>query len=91
MSDKNILVECEGRIATVTVTTAVWNPSAIWAEENSIGAVNIEALQAEGLPVRPFQTSSRSKKPLIEGLALAIERGEIALLPDSVLLHELAA
>lgn len=69
----------------------IWNPASIWAEENSIGAVNIEALQAEGLPVRPFQTTSRSKKPLIEGLALAIERGDIALLPDSVLLHELSA
>jgi len=63
----------------------------VWAEENSIGAVNIEALQTEGLPMRPFQTTARSKTPLIEGLALALERGEIALLPDPVLLQELAA
>lgn len=68
----------------------VWKPKAIWAEENSIGTVNIEALQAEGLPVRPFQTTVRSKAPLIEGLALAIERREITLLPDDILLHELA-
>ncbi len=68
-----------------------WQPKAIWAEENSIGAVNIEALQAEGLPMRPFQTTSRSKAPLIEGLALAIERREVALLPDEILLHELAS
>jgi phage terminase large subunit-like protein len=70
---------------------AQWQPVAIWAEENSIGAVNIEALQAEGLPVRPFQTTARSKAPLIEGLALAIERGELSLLPDDVLLGELAS
>lgn len=68
-----------------------WRPAVVWAEENSIGAVNIEALRAEGLPVRPFQTTARSKPALIEGLALAIERREIALLPDETLLRELAA
>jgi hypothetical protein len=68
-----------------------WQPRAIWAEENSIGAVNIEALQAEGLPVRPFKMTSSSKGPLIEALALAIERSQLALLPDEALLGELAA
>ena len=68
-----------------------WNPAAVWAEANSAGAPNIEALQAEGLPVRPFMTTAASKKPLIEGLALALERGELALLPDEVLLGELAS
>jgi hypothetical protein len=69
----------------------LWGPRAIWAEENSIGAVNIEALQAEGLPVRPFKMTSASKGPLIEALALAIERRQLALLPDEALLGELAA
>lgn len=68
-----------------------WQPAVIWAESNSIGSVNIEALQAEGLPVRPFTTTSRSKPMLIESLALAIERRDVALLPDPVLLHELGA
>lgn len=68
-----------------------WQPTVIWAESNSIGAVNIEALQAEGLPVRPFATTAKSKPPLIEDLALALERREIALLPDETLLNELAA
>jgi hypothetical protein len=68
-----------------------WQPGTIWAEENSIGSVNIEALQTEGLPVRPFKMTATSKKPLIEALALAIERGEIALLPDETLLSELTA
>jgi hypothetical protein len=70
---------------------ARWQPSVIWAEANSIGSVNIEALQRDGLPVRPFMTTQRSKAPLIEALALAIERREIALLPDETLLNELAA
>ncbi len=68
-----------------------WRPAAIWAESNSIGAVNIEALQAEGLPVRPFATTAASKGPLVEALALAIERGELALIPDEGLLGELLA
>lgn len=68
-----------------------WEPAVIWAEANSIGSVNIEALQREGLPVRPFTTTARSKGPLVEALALAMERGEVTLLDDPVLKAELAA
>jgi terminase large subunit-like protein len=67
-----------------------WQPAVIYAESNSIGSPNIEALQAEGLPVRPFVTSATSKPPLIEALSLAIERRDIALLPDESLLAELS-
>lgn len=68
-----------------------WQPEAIWAEANSIGGPNIEALQAEGLPVIPFTTTATSKGPLIEALALALERDELAILPDPALLGELGA
>lgn len=68
-----------------------WRPAVIWAEANSIGSVNIEALQREGLPMRPFMTTSKSKTPLIEGLALAIERADLTLLDDANLLDELSA
>lgn len=68
-----------------------WKPVDIVAEENSIGSPNIEALQQEGLPVRPFMTTAQSKPPLIESLALALERNEITLLDDGVLTGELAA
>ncbi|MCB9450950.1 MAG: hypothetical protein H6672_05890 [Anaerolineaceae bacterium] len=77
-----------GRLAEVD---ARWKPDVIYAEANSIGSPNVEALQAEGLPVQPFTTTASSKPPLIEALALAIERREIALLPDETLLGELAA
>lgn len=69
----------------------VWKPMVIWAESNSIGSVNIEALQREGLPVQSFQTTAASKAPLIEGLALAIERGDVGLLTEAVGLNELLA
>jgi hypothetical protein len=68
-----------------------WKPRMIIAESNSIGSVNIEALQQEGLPVRSFQTTASSKPPLIDALALAIERADIALLSDPVQKSELQA
>jgi hypothetical protein len=68
-----------------------WKPNAIWAEANSIGGPNIEALQAEGLPVISFQTTSSSKPPLIELFALALERQEVGLVRDDVFLGELLA
>ena len=67
---------------------AHWRPQVVWAEANSIGEPNIEALNREGLPVKPFYTTAKSKAPLIESLALAIERNEITLLDDPVLLSE---
>ena len=68
-----------------------WQPQIVWAEANSIGEPNIEALNQAGLPVRPFYTTAKSKAPLIEALALAIERQEITLLRDPVLLAEFSA
>ena len=68
-----------------------WGADAILAESNSIGEPNIEALQNDGLPVRGFAMTAKSKSPLIESLALAIERGELALLDDETLLGELAS
>jgi phage terminase large subunit-like protein len=68
-----------------------WKPRVVWAEANSIGTPNIEDLSRAGIPVRPFMTTAKSKPPLIEGLALAIERGDVALQGHDVLLDELAA
>ena len=68
-----------------------WQPHVIWAEVNSIGEPNIEALIQDGLPVRGFRTTASSKPPLIEALALALERGNLSLLDHPALLAELAA
>ncbi len=75
-----------GRLA---VLAERWQPETIWAEENSIGGPNVEALQAEGLPVYGFVTTPASKDDMITALALALERGKLTILPDPVLLHEL--
>lgn len=75
----------------IAALCAQWDVRVIWAEANSIGAPNIEALQASGLPAQPFVTTQASKRALIERLALAFERRELALLPDEVLLAELTS
>lgn len=80
--------EQRGRLAALYER---FQPNIILAEENSIGSVNIEALQAEGLPVRGFMTTAKSKAPLIDTLALAMEKGEVKLLDDPILKHELLA
>lgn len=77
-----------GRLAELA---ARWKPLVILAESNSIGGPNIEALQQEGLPVQSFATTADSKGPLIESLALAFERSELAILNDPILLDELIA
>lgn len=68
-----------------------WKPLVILAEANSIGAPNIEALQDEGLPVNAFDTTAMTKPPLIESLALAFEKAEIAIPNHPVLIGELLA
>lgn len=68
-----------------------WRVTLAWAEENSIGGPNIEALQRDGLPVRGFRMTTASKSPLIEALALAIERGDLRLIEDAALIGELSA
>lgn len=68
-----------------------WRVAHILAEANSIGSVNIEALERDGLPISSFTMTSKSKPRLIESLSLAIETGVIRLLPDEILLAELGA
>lgn len=72
-----------------------YRPRLIVAESNSIGEPNIEALEAERLPIEGFQTTISTKAPLIDALALAIERKTIGLLAKdahkdaAVMIHEL--
>jgi len=71
-----------------------WGAQQVIAESNAMGEPIIEQLQRAGLPVVGFATTgglTGSKKPLIESLALAIERHEIAYPPISELIAELEA
>lgn len=68
-----------------------WNPFVILAEQNSMGSVNVETLQNEGLPVQGFETTAKSKPGIIERLAAAVERQQIAIPNNPVLVGELQA
>lgn len=68
-----------------------WRPQAILCELNSIGQPNFEMLQRDGLPVVGFTTTASTKPPLIENLALALERTEWQFQPDPVWTMELEA
>lgn len=52
------------------------NRTAILTELNSVGSPVFEQLQRLGLPVVGFNTTAQSKPPLIENLALALEKAE---------------
>jgi phage terminase large subunit-like protein len=68
-----------------------WHVETGLAETNAMGEPNLELLQREGLPLRGFTTTAQSKRPLIEGLAQALELGEIRIFDDPVLVGELEA
>ena len=73
-----------------------WGVNGILAERNAMGEPNIEQLAREGLRLLPgpdgrlgFATTASSKPPLIENLALALERGEWAFQADELWTAEL--
>jgi len=68
-----------------------FHPTTIVAERNSIGEPIIEELERSGLPLSPFTTTNASKAQAIDALTLALERGELRLLDDPVLLAEMEA
>ena len=61
-----------------------WGVQSVMVETNSIGSPNLEALQQEGMSVRGFETTGSTKPPLIQSLALCLEREECRFLPDPV-------
>ncbi len=68
-----------------------WRVYDILAESNAMGEPIIDEMQYDGLPVRGFQTTAASKPPLIENIALCLEREEVHFLADPVARAELEA
>jgi hypothetical protein len=73
------------------VLTDKWQVQTITAETNAMGDPIFEELQRMGMPVVAFQTTGTSKPPLIENLALALEREEWQFQDDAVWTAELEA
>ena len=61
------------------------------AESNSVGEPLIDRLRRDGVRVQSYAMTQGSKSQLIEDLALAFERAELAILPDRVQSGELLA
>jgi len=68
-----------------------WKIKSGLVESNSIGGPNLEALAAEGLPLYPFEMTGTSKPPLIQSLALSLERTEFNWIDNAVATGELEA
>lgn len=75
----------------VIETCQRWGVSLLYAESNSIGAPNIEAMRetAPDLRVVPLQTTAKSKPILVNGLYAALDDDGLRLLPDAVGRQEL--
>lgn len=69
----------------------VWKPVAVLTEINSIGRPVFDELQRTSLPVIAFDTTPTSKPPLIENLALALEKTEWQFQADPIWTAELEA
>ena len=68
-----------------------YKPSAIVAEENSIGQPIIEQLRRENLYITPFMTTNATKMKIIDNLALHFERKAITIINNQTLINELIA
>jgi hypothetical protein len=68
-----------------------FRPDLIVAERNAAGEPLIEVMQRMSLPVYPFVTGNATKALAVDALALALERGQLALPKHDVLLNELMA
>ena len=75
----------------IKVLAERWGVYDILAESNAMGEPIIEEMQYAGLPVRAFATTASSKPPLIENLALTLEREEVHFLTDPIAKAELEA
>jgi hypothetical protein len=71
-----------------------WKAKHVRIETNSIGSPNLEAMRQaapSSITLSGFDTTKKSKNPMIERLALAFEKGVAQWLPDPVAKHELLA
>jgi hypothetical protein len=68
-----------------------WSVGYALVEENSIGGPNLEELTRRGLNVRGFQMTAASKNPLIQSLALALEKEEFKFIDNQIATRELEA
>lgn len=89
--DRSNQVDYSLQVGRLQVLYDTFRPDLIVVEQNAMGEPIIEQLYSLDLPIQPFTTTQASKTNIIEGLALAFERGLLKILPDDTLISELQA
>jgi hypothetical protein len=83
--------------AEVRLLCQRWHVGILWAEANSMGSTNIEAMYTEfdeydvECGIYAFTTTHASKAAIMADLKLALGEGGLRLLPDPVQRHEMNA
>jgi hypothetical protein len=73
----------------VKETYSRWHLNNLLAERNSIGEVNIEQMQHDGMNIQPFKTTNQSKAEIMSDFNEAIHAGGYNLLDDPTGRHEM--
>ena len=89
--DRSNKVEYALQVSRVLDVCSRFKPDSVIPERNSMGIPLVEDLARKVQNVKPFTTTLQSKGEAIEALSLAIEKGELRLLYDPVMLAELEA
>lgn len=89
--DRMTRIDYALQVGRLQALAAAFQPTAILAEQNSMGGPLVEHLQRLHLPVQGFTTTNASKAEIIQALALAFERQQIRILADPHLIAELQA
>ena len=101
LSVKDITANCEVELMRVRqlswaeIRTRIkgvynkWHLKNLLAERNSIGSVNIEQMQHDGMTIQPFETTNQSKAEIMSDLNESIHAGGYKLLDDPAGRHEM--
>lgn len=94
--DRFTQTDWQTQVSRITALAQRFGVQAMLVDQTGLGDPVVEQLQREptmprGTAVLGYQLTNASKATIIESLALAFERGEIALIADPVLLGELLA
>lgn len=82
-------IDYEVQMGRLAVLAERFQPMVIVPERNSMGEPLLERMMRMGLPLAPFTTTNATKALAIDAVALALERQELALLNDPVLINEM--
>jgi phage terminase large subunit-like protein len=88
--DRFNLIDYTVQLGRLQALSERFKPDTIVIESN-VGVMFIELAIRAGLPVTPFTTTNASKQTVIDNLSLAFERGDISIINEPVLIHELQA